>query len=80
MKSKEYARGDFINVIKSSWTWGRMTEPEREHFLKMFNKTEKAIGNYHQRIEYYNAIYTAFLYGLGYSGFNWREPGTIEAQ
>ena len=73
MRNKENAYSDFIAVIKRSWTWERMTEPERAAFWRLAGIMEEAKGTYEDRMKVYHSIYTAFLYGLGYDGPEWRE-------
>lgn len=77
MKQKENAYTDFIHIVTNSWTWLRMTESERGAFWRLTEKLEEAAGTYDNRMKVYHSIYTAFLYGLGYDGFNWRENAEI---
>lgn len=75
-RSKEDARKNFINMIKDAWTVDKMTAKEWDALINTFYnpQTEKALkGNYNQRWEILQAIFTSYLMGLGYSGFNWRE-------
>jgi hypothetical protein len=67
----------FQNVIKKSWTWGKLTEEERQRFIDMdvFNKVK---GDDKTRIEWFNTIYTSFLTALGYKPFGWREADEDE--
>lgn len=77
MKQKENAYTDFIRIVTNSWTWLRMTESERATFWRLTEKLEEAAGTYDNRMKVYHSIYTAFLYGLGYDGFKWRETAEI---
>lgn len=65
---------DYINMFKCSWTWGRMTDEERERFLALDFTPVK--GTAKQRGKIMSMIYSAFLAGLGYNGCYWREPIT----
>ena len=73
---KENAKKDFINMISNAWTVEKMTGEEWERLTNIFYnpQTEKALkGNYNQRWETLQAIFTSYLIGLGYNSFNWRE-------
>ena len=73
---KENALNDFIRMIKDSWTYEKMTKEERKRLLELLShpRTNEILkGNYKQRYENLNAIYYAYLVGLGYDNFNWRE-------
>ncbi len=79
---KENAWNDFLEIVKNSWTFGKMTKEEKERWsntigsVRIINNLK---GNYKQRIEFLNCIYFAYLDGLGYNGFDWREQ-TKEAE
>lgn len=81
-RQKENAFSDYIQVIKQSWTWNRMTEEEQKRFLDMviqeYNRNLVIVGTYQHRNRVLNAIYGAYLSGLGYCGGDWREPEKIE--
>ena len=80
-KQKENARRDFIEMIRHSWTWNRMTEDEKRHCTDTFFSTASAEaikGNYDTRYNICHAIYSAYLNGLGYDGGFWREPTATE--
>lgn len=62
----------FQNVIKKSWTWGRLTEEERKRFIDM-DVFDRIKGNDKTRIEWLNTIYHSFLAALGYEWARWRE-------
>lgn len=75
-KEKENALIQFAAVIARSWTFARMTPEEQENCLDIFNdmRTGKALrGSWAARWEILNAVYSAFLAGLGYIGTSdWR--------
>lgn len=73
MKQKENAYTDFTHTVAYSWTWLKMTKSERATFWRLIETLEKATGTYDNRMKVYHSIYIAYLYGLGYDGFNWRE-------
>ena len=62
----------FQNVIKKSWTWGKLTEEEKVRFANM-DEFRKIKGSKKIRIEWLNTIYFSFLTGVGYNGNGWRE-------
>lgn len=72
---KENVIIDFKKMIFNSWTFDRMTLEERQKLFETFDniQTEKAlVGTYKTRWTILQAIYSSFLIGLGYNGFNWR--------
>lgn len=71
MKNKEDAKAAYIDVVLHSWTYARMTEEEKQRCLTIFS--DDIQGTYGQRCVAYANIYSAFLIGLGYSGFDWRD-------
>ena len=75
MYEKENAVNDYFeNVTKKSWTWNRMTNEEKDRFTEFLSEwKDKIKGNVKARREQFCMIYSAFLEGLGYSGFMWRE-------
>lgn len=74
-KDKENAFSDFIDMIKLSWTYERLTETEREKALEALKDTTRRalIGSYKQRFEILNAVYHGFLLAIGYEPIGWRE-------
>ena len=79
-RNKESAFDEFIIMIEKSWTWARLTDSERESCRDAFNfaKSQKILkGNFNQRWSILQAIYNAFLNGVGYpsvSGwYDWRK-------
>lgn len=76
MKNKEKALDNFIEMTKNSWTYERMTPKEKERLIDMFCdiRTRKALkGTYDHRWDILQALYNAYLQGIGYNGGNWRE-------
>ena len=76
-RQKENALNEFIDMIHHAWTWDRMTETERERFNNMIRstRTKNAVkGGWEARWHILQALFGAFLDGLGYDGPNWREP------
>lgn len=74
-KNKEAATTDYIEMIKGSWTWDRLSTFERRAFLKSIEGAEnlKQIhGNYEQRWMICEAMYTTFLNALCYAPTGWR--------
>lgn len=67
----------FMEMIKQSWTWARLTDDERfrvsdllEHcynYKKLLSRSES------KQYEMLHLIYNAFLEGCGYQPFGWRE-------
>ena len=70
-QAKENAREHFINLIVKSWTYVRLTPKERGDFWDVL--PQKINGTYLQRLEVCDAVYLAYLKGLGYSPIGWRE-------
>ena len=67
-------------MIRDSWTFKKMTEKEQENAIEVLDDAweKRAIkGTAEARWEIANAIYYAYLIGLGYDGFRWR---TTEAE
>ena len=74
------AVSDFLDMIHHSWTFEKMTFSERMILNDLFfsPRTVDAIkGDYRQRWAVCNAIYGAYLDGLGYCGIGWREIETV---
>jgi hypothetical protein len=75
-KNKENATLDFIERIKESWTWARLTEQEKKRFedsvIWSINQNV-IVGTYKQRYHTLNALYHIFLQGVGYTDWKWRE-------
>jgi hypothetical protein len=73
MKNKENAYFDFVEMIKKSWTYGRLTDQERERLFEALSRAH-IFGTWVQRWEILNDVYFAFLTALGYKPIGWREP------
>lgn len=74
-KNKEAAVNEYIEMIKGSWTWDRLSTYERDAFLKSIQwATEQGamIGNYKQRWMICEAMYEAFLNALCFAPTGWR--------
>lgn len=74
-KIKENATKDFLEMIKKSWTWARLTEEEKAQFMTAWetvtiswaNNGDSAVkGTYKDRWQTCNAMYHMFLAGVGY--------------
>ena len=80
MKDKELAVKEYLEMIKESWTWARLTQEERDKFehniLKHPCSAVVIKGDYEQRWAACEALYHTFLEGLEYDPLHWREDGT----
>lgn len=77
MKNKDFVFTDFLEMIKKSWTYKRLTEEEQAkiHCILLDSRTSENIkGSYNQRWNALNALYYAFLIALDYTPTGWREP------
>lgn len=73
-KDKENALKDFLEMIKKSWTWARLTEKERKTFEEWLHKARYELkGSYKQRWDILQNYYMMFLLGTGYEDHKWRE-------
>ena len=82
MKDKNLAKQDYLEMIKQSWTWAKLTEKEKEQFKGLLEHPCSSVvirGNYEQRWEACEALYHTYLEGLGYSNdpLEWREAQPI---
>ena len=78
---KENAKTDFVKMIHNSWTYDRLTEQERDRLDNAFCTsilTCAIYGTYDQRWKILDAVYNAFLQGVGYDGPTWREENLEE--
>lgn len=76
-REKERAYPDFLEMIRHAWTYDRMTEAERGRLsdaIRFPLEQNLISGTYAQRWGQFQAVYNAFLAGLGYDGGDWREP------
>ena len=75
-KIKENALEDYIEMIQESWTYDRMNDTEKQQCidtLRTIRTTSALKGNYYARWNILQAVYGAYLSGLGYNGGSWRE-------
>ena len=77
---KENAYSNWLEMIKESWTWKRLTEDEQtkfvqelENFCGELSSIQILKGTYDQRWSLLNVLYSFYLDGLGYQPNNWRE-------
>ena len=75
MKDKENAKRDYIEMMKQSWTYDRMTEDEKKGLLEAV-KFAKVAGAYETRWSILQSVNYAFLLALGYKGGDWRREAT----
>ena len=75
-KPKENALSDFMELTRHSWPYQKMTGDEKCRCEKALQNalTQDIQGTYGQRWNAYNAVYNAYLIGIGYTGPLWREP------
>ena len=75
-KPKENAMQDFVEHVRHSWPYDRMTAGEKYLCEKALTSAcaHDIQGNYNQRWMAYNAIFYGYLLGIGYNGALWREP------
>lgn len=75
-KIKENTLIDFKEMIFNSWTFNKMTPDEKKKCFETLDniQTQNTLkGTYKQRWVILQAIYSAYLNGLGYTDINWRE-------
>lgn len=73
---KEEAKTKFIEMVKTSWSYDKLTEEEKNRLLDLLNskRTEYCLkGTYLQRWQILQSIYYSFLIALDYKPINWRE-------
>ena len=74
---KENVIEKFDEMIKNSWTYNKMTIEEKSKWNNIlyseYPTRDCLKGNYNQRWKVLNALYRAYLIGIGYTDFNWRE-------
>lgn len=66
----------FLQMIKESWTWARLTEEEKNIFENQLSRpiifdTIKLCKK--NTLSILNALYDTFLSALGYKDWHWRE-------
>lgn len=82
MKAKENAWSDFRQMMIKSWTFNRLTDDEK---IKAFDALHFAnddcnaiTGNYRERWNAMNAVWFAFLLGVGYdNSCDWRNDRKV---
>lgn len=62
-----------IKVIEKSWTWERLTDSEKDKFIKAI-RWDSLKGTKRQRIETLCQAYETFLVALDYDPLRWRQP------
>lgn len=75
-KTKENALVHYVEMTCQSWTFDRMTQAEKERCINALLWTyEQGMlkGSFRQRWDILNAVYNAYLTGLGYTGAGWRD-------
>lgn len=73
---KENVLQDFKKMIYDSWTYEKLTNFERQQLEKTFESVQLnnvLKGTLKQRWAVLHATYNAFLMGVGYTDFNWRD-------
>jgi hypothetical protein len=80
-RTKQNATSIFMHDVYRSWTYGRMTKQEQERLETAVDFAENQgmiKGTFETRWKILQAVYNAFLVGIGYNGFTWREPNPDE--
>ena len=77
-RDKEKAVQDYLDMIKKSWTWARLTEKEQQRFIESIEKTKNHTqtplkGSYADRWKVMEALYATYLDALEYKPIGWRE-------
>ncbi len=74
---KEKTTEKFLEMIKNSWTFEKMTKEEQKRCINLILDDTRVIeavkGTAKQRWAILNSCYASYLIGLGYTGFNWRD-------
>jgi len=75
-RQKENAVNEFIQMIRKSWTYDRLTDKERSRLMDafVFAANSAIKGTFEQRWAVLHVVYNSFLMGVGYNGPGWREP------
>ena len=79
IKNKEFALHDFLEMVKQSWTWDRMTEDEHNRYIGAIDWAFTAghiKGSYQDRWDSLQLTYHLFLIGLDYKPIGWREQNS----
>ena len=75
-RTKENAFLHGLSMFCRSWTFERMTANEKTSCVESLlwaNRQGMIKGTFCDRINIMNAVYHAFLCGIGYTGAAWRE-------
>ncbi len=76
MKDKELAKQEYLEMIKQSWTWAKLTDKEKNKFVEILEYPSSVVvikGDYKQRWRACGALYHTYLTGLGYDDSSkWR--------
>ena len=83
-KTKDNAFLQFIEMITASWTYELLTEKEQKHLLDTFeqeNITGNIKGDFNQRWNTMQAMYSCFLSALNYTDdpVKWRQNDKEES-
>lgn len=76
---KEDVCGEFIAMIRKSWTYERLCDNERKKIEQIISNAcderyeTHVFGTVRQRWQLLHGLYSAFLDGCGYSWEGWRE-------
>lgn len=73
--NKEQALTDWLTMIRKSWTYGVMTENERERVeeaIDWFKRQGMLKGTYKERWQLLNGVYHVFIEGIGDINSGWR--------
>ena len=65
----------FIEMIEASWTYNKMSKMEKKRCIELLRdmKTEKSLKyTDNHKWDILQAVYAAYLQGLGYDGSEWR--------
>jgi hypothetical protein len=73
-KDKKEATRDYIEIVKNSWTFAKLTTDEKNKILDIL-KFSIVRGTYQERHDILNQLYNCFLQALGFEGcgIGWRE-------
>ena len=71
-KTKENALEIYVDMMKKSWSYERLTENEKSRLLDAIRRT-RLFGTFRQRWETLQAVNFGFLLGVGYKPIGWRE-------
>ena len=73
-RDKEEAFDYYMQVVKESWPYQRLTWRERDRLIIGLSKyRDRLKGDFYQRADQMAAMYSMFLEGVGYEPTGWRE-------